>query len=358
MNILILTNSLLKGGAEKQSLFLAQILKKNHNICVIVFHKLADEDYTAFLKRNNIKFEILPKNLIKKIIRFLQILKEQKINLIFAYLPVNNIFAAVLGKMKKIPFIIGGYRGSIYKSKIKFLLQKYVHNNINYSTIVNNYEGEKLLIANGFDESKLMVIHNGIESKPNNHFRKVKSNVIRIISVGRFHESKDYLTALKAVKHLSKYIEVSYSIVGYGELQKQVEKFIVQQELSKIVKIIVNPLNLFDYYKNSDIYLSTSIYEGCSNTIMEAMSNSLPVVATNVGDNYYLVKENINGFLCKPGDWEKLANCLLHLSNSEIMRDEFGKQSFQIISNEFSLEKMEEKYNSIIDNITYQGGNV
>lgn len=48
----------------------------------------------------------------------------------------------------------------------------------------------------------------------------------------------------------------------------------------------------------ADIYLSTSLFEGTSNSIMEAMNADLPIVATNVGDNGLLVKNEINGFLC------------------------------------------------------------
>ena len=85
---------------------------------------------------------------------------------------------------------------------------------------------------------------------------------------------------------------------------------------------------------------------------MEAMTFSLPVVATNVGDNSYLIKEQANGFLCNVGDWETIAERLLLLCNSGNMCYEFGKQSFQIINNDFSLERMEEKYISLINSLT------
>jgi glycosyltransferase involved in cell wall biosynthesis len=47
------------------------------------------------------------------------------------------------------------------------------------------------------------------------------------------------------------------------------------------------------YLKESVIFLSTSLFEGVSNSIMEAMIAGLPVVATDVGDNSYFVKNDL-----------------------------------------------------------------
>jgi glycosyltransferase involved in cell wall biosynthesis len=60
------------------------------------------------------------------------------------------------------------------------------------------------------------------------------------------------------------------------------------------IKIFINPANIPDILNECDIYLSTSLFEGLSNSIMEAMVAGLPVIATDVGDNKYLVKDGFN----------------------------------------------------------------
>ena len=68
-------------------------------------------------------------------------------------------------------------------------------------------------------------------------------------------------------------------------------------DLEKEVTILINPPNIHDILKSCDIYLSTSLFEGLSNSIMEAMSTGLPVIATDVGDNRYLLRMDTTGIL-------------------------------------------------------------
>ena len=74
-----------------------------------------------------------------------------------------------------------------------------------------------------------------------------------------------------------------------------------------------NPSNLDEYLSKSDIYLSTSLFEGLSNSIMEAMAYSLPIIATDVGDNNYLVQDGYNGFVTNVKDVDEIAKKLLSL---------------------------------------------
>jgi glycosyltransferase involved in cell wall biosynthesis len=77
---------------------------------------------------------------------------------------------------------------------------------------------------------------------------------------------------------------------------------------------------------------------------MEAMVAELPVIATNVGDNQYLVKESFNGFVVPCGDVKLIACKLEYLGISEKIRNEFGKNSYRLIRDEFSEEKFLENY--------------
>src|SRR6185503_14177555 len=52
----------------------------------------------------------------------------------------------------------------------------------------------------------------------------------------------------------------------------------------------------------SDVYVNSSLFEGMSNTILEAMAASRPVVATRVGGNPELVRDGMTGYLVPPGD--------------------------------------------------------
>ena len=65
----------------------------------------------------------------------------------------------------------------------------------------------------------------------------------------------------------------------------------------------------------ADLFLTTSIYEGMSNSVMEAMSFSLPIIATNAGDMKYLIEDNYNGFICPYKEPNIISNKLVELIN-------------------------------------------
>ncbi|HRS54399.1 MAG TPA: glycosyltransferase, partial [Bacteroidales bacterium] len=117
------------------------------------------------------------------------------------------------------------------------------------------------------------------------------------------------------------------------------------------VSLIINPNNLNNYYQKADIYFSTSLYEGLSNSIIEAMEFSLPIVATNVGDNEYLIIEGQSGFLLPIKDAEGMSSKLKLLVDNPKQRVEFGHNAYRHLKNNFLEEIFKQKYINFINNL-------
>ena len=117
-----------------------------------------------------------------------------------------------------------------------------------------------------------------------------------------------------------------------------------EEGIAGITDILINPDNISQYLNKADIYLSTSLFEGTSNSIMEGMNANLSVVATNVGDNSYLVKDGANGFLAEKRDVDALAHHLETLITNKNMRQQFGKRSKEILYNYYSLNTFRDRY--------------
>jgi glycosyltransferase involved in cell wall biosynthesis len=88
----------------------------------------------------------------------------------------------------------------------------------------------------------------------------------------------------------------------------------------------------------SDIFLNTSISEGMSGAILEAMAESLPVIATRNSGNAALVDNNENGFLVLLNDQEDLIEKLLRLISDKELRDNMGAKGKEIIEKNHSAE--------------------
>ena len=357
-SIIIFCKTLLKGGAEKQALILSKLLTEN-GIDIILINWCGDKidiENIDFIKNNSIRYIGLKGNPIMKLIHFLKIIKNERISIILSYLTLANFIAGISKLFHRNLITVGGIRNEKFPF-YKFFFERLVHNYLNDATVFNNYSAKEKYKKKGFILDKIFVIHNAIHVTPLEK-NSEPNDGITIISVSRFVKIKDFRTALYAFKQLIEKKsgeKLKYCIVGYGPLENEIRLLVRHLNLNKEVEILINPLNIPDILKTCDIYLSTSLYEGLSNSIMEAMAAGLPVIATNVGDNRYLIKDAYNGFIVPCKDINLIVEKLEYLTNFENVRNEFGNNSHFLIKNEFSETKLFKSYVKLFSKISIPG---
>lgn len=144
--------------------------------------------------------------------------------------------------------------------------------------------------------------------------------------------------------------KVSY-VVGHGHLENDLKTYVRRIDINSHVEFIVNPPAVDPYYDQADIFLSTSIFEGLSHSVMEAMECSLPVVATDVGDNDKLVIEGRSGFLAPVKDTQTIADRLFALYDNHNLRLQMGLNGYQHLKENFSIEKFKNNYSCLIERL-------
>ena len=359
MRVFILSNTLKIGGAEKQSIILAKALQERYETSLIVYYGSEfDQKLKTLAADYGVNVVWLFGSHIKRLIFIYKLFREKKNStVVFSYLATTNFINAIIGKLAGVKYRIGGIRSSEL-SKSKFHLQKFLHNHLLTCSVFNNNSGKNNLCSKGFREKRAIVIHNGIDIKMIRKKRMQIKLVINIISVGRFVEKKDYFTSVGAIALLLKLIEdrknvveIKYIIVGYGPLEKTIREYISKMNMNKFIDLIINPPEISEYLAQADIYLSTSLCEGMSNSIMEAMEYSLPIVATNVGDNNFLVREGYNGFLVPVKAIKDISERLFGLIYDTSLRVEMGINSYNLIKETYSIEAFKQNYLNFTDKL-------
>jgi len=350
-HILILTNTLKTGGAEKQSILLYNALSHYYSTKLIVYYgDQKDKRMIDLLDNKSDNVIFLKGNHFNKLLFLYRFFKSNPNSICISYLATTNFINGIVGKLSGIKIRIGGIRSSRY-GFLKFYLQRHLYNHWLSGSVFNNYLAFNTLTSKGFNNKKGRVIYNSILVPEYNYFTN-PNNSITILSVGRFVEAKDYFTALQAIKILiRKGKSIKYIIVGQGHLEKELRFFINKNQLNTTVELVINPPNVEKFYSESDIYLSTSIFEGMSNSIMEAMSYGLPVVATDVGDNKILIHDKETGFLVKPKEVIEIAERLELLINNSDLRKKMSNNGYQFIKSNFSIEKFRENYINLFEEL-------
>ena len=348
-HIAIFVPSIKSGGAEKQAVFLAKCLSAYFVVHFIVYYG----EITPYEPNTKILYECkyytlhyLKGGHWTKIKQLYRILRSNKVECTFNYLTFCDVVGAIIERLAGVNQIFNGIRNSRLP-KGKFFAEWVFHNFFATATIFNCHSGRDFFKSHGFSEEKCLVIPNGFPVIQNPVKRNL-SDIPRIITVGRFVQQKDYETAIKAIS-LLKNRHFHFLIVGYGDLEKDVRKWVSQYHIEDVTTIYINPSNTQALIKSADIYLSTSLFEGTSNSIMEAMNWSLPVVATNVGDNNYLVQEGQSGFLHPIGDAGSIANSLGKLLDDSELRNRMGEKGNQILLEQYSMELFEKRYIDLIE---------
>ena len=151
-------------------------------------------------------------------------------------------------------------------------------------------------------------------------FKKFKG--LKIINIGRLTYQKDQMTLLRAFEKLIKNRQAKLLLIGNGEDQKDLQKFIDKKKMYKLVKIIPYVKNPFKYVKISDVKVLSSRYEGNPNILLETACLKKLIISSDskVGPREIL-QSGKGGFLFKVGGVNKLHYLLRNLNiNSKNIR--------------------------------------
>ena len=350
-NIAILIPTLKAGGAEKQAVLLASQLSKRFNVHVII---LAGEQNVAFsrnveiIESSNVKLHKLQGGTMAKYKALKALLKENNIDILFNYLTKPNVIGSIAGRKAGVKQIYNGIRNSRI-DWWKLILERFAHNHYATATIYNCYSGEEYFSSKGLKKDKAIVIPNCFQNIAEPITREDKE-IKHIVTVGRFVPQKDYKTIIRTIAELKELRkDFVMDIIGYGEEEQNIRGWIKEYGVEDYINIYIRPENVQDIVRAADIYLSTSLFEGTSNSIMEALNWSLPVVATNVGDNNYLVIDGVNGTLHPIGDAKGLAESIAKLIGNYKLRSEFGLAGNKNLRDNYSMEIFEKRYLKLIE---------
>jgi len=309
IRILYIITGLTPGGAE---LHLSKIINNLslNEFEIVVCSLTATDDILKNVKNTTNSVYLLDarkkSHFIKITLKVRKIIKIVNPDIIHCIMFHSNMVGriAAIG-LKKV--IISSIRTKLIHNKIgnlfDFISQPLVH----YYFVNSNALG-KFISRYGIRKRKINIIENGINF---NDFLPTKSKeAIRkevglphhpiVSTVANFKAQKDYPTIIKAINLLKNDTEFTYLIVGKGlrfeDQEHRIKQLVKHYNLSNIVFLgyredIANILSI------TDIWVNSSIFEGQSNSLLEAMAMKLPIITTDIEENREIVRHNKEAIL-------------------------------------------------------------
>jgi len=129
-----------------------------------------------------------------------------------------------------------------------------------------------------------------------------------------------------AARVLKENAQAHFVLAGDGELRPHVESRIEEHGIGKHFTLLGWQTDMPEVYRNLDIVVLTSLWEGLPCVFSEAMAGNLPIVATNVDGAREAIVDGENGFLHEPHDVEGMAKSVLKLLQDPRLRQTMGNR--------------------------------
>jgi glycosyltransferase involved in cell wall biosynthesis len=148
-----------------------------------------------------------------------------------------------------------------------------------------------------------------------------------------------FINALPAV--IREVPETRVVLIGKGRSEMEIKELVKHKGLTKYVSFIGwVPLELMPkYLRAADVYVSSSLSDGTSMSLLEAMACRMPVVVSDVPAILEWVSDGYNGFIVPRGNSEVLADRLIKILKNSSIRQLFSDRNLKIAKEKADWEK-------------------
>lgn len=366
IRILYIVTGLTAGGAELHLSKLINNLSLN-KFEPVVCSLTSTYDILQLIKDNTKSIYILnarkKRDSINIILQVRKIIKITNPDIVHCVMFHSNIIGriAAIGLKKT---IISSIRTRLVYNKIgnfidfisQALVNFYFVNSKSLQNFVSNY---------GIRKNKISIIENGIDfndfipTKTKEEIRRELnlSNLPILCTVANFKAQKDYPTIIKAISLIKNEFDFIYLVVGKG---------LRFEDQGDIIKQLVNHYNLtnvkFLGFRNdipnilsiTNIWVNSTLFEGQSNSLLEAMAMKLPIITTNIEENREIVQHNKEAILIPVRSPSILANSIKLLLNDNTLAETLAKNAFLRVKSKYNQQDKINKLKKIYDQIYRQ----
>jgi len=273
-----------------------------------------------------------------------KLIKNEQFDLIHAFFGIPCGFIAMklsyhalkssVNQEEGLPYIVS-LRGSDvpFYSKRFFWLDTFFFKRLsrkiwkNSNSVIANSKLLKELAQHTSSQQDIDVIHNGIDTQ---EFKvgTQTHGVFTILSTSRLIKRKGITHLIQAFIDFNKKNKKSRLVlVGDGDLKERLEEEVRRAGIERRVRFVgaISHDKMSEYYTQADVFVLSSLNEGMSNSLLEAMSSGLAIVTTNVGGTKELIENN--GFIVRKGKNRDIVESLQRLYRDKTLLDTMKKNS-------------------------------
>ena len=352
MKALVLTDHFKQGGAERVAALVINALSANDEIDVHVCIFENANNYNVDQKRICVHLLTDARrghfaNAFLKVFNLAKVMKDVKPDVTYSFGPIMAIYvflAKLLSGVRRMRVVDSERNDPRYEpvENWKKTIRNFCYNRADVIVCQTPMAAELLTDQYGVGTPKVIIpnpispnlpIWEGTQSK-------------EIITAARLTKQKNIPLLIDAFELLHKvFPDYHLTIYGEGELRPFLTEYIKAKNLSGCISLPGFSKNIHQVMSSAYMYVSSSDYEGISNSMLEALGIGLPCVCTDcpVGGAALHIIDGKNGLLTKVGDVEGLYIAMKRLVENPADAKKMSLES-RLINDEISLDKIANKW--------------
>jgi glycosyltransferase involved in cell wall biosynthesis/cellulose synthase/poly-beta-1,6-N-acetylglucosamine synthase-like glycosyltransferase len=219
-------------------------------------------------------------------------------------------------------------------------------------------DASAILRLEGARPERVRVIRNGVDiDRHDEPSRDRAESRMRAVAVSRLTPVKDLHTMLRAARIVADaQADFQLDIVGDGPSRPELEAFRRVLGLERHVTFHGAAEDVRGFLTTATLFVQSSVSEGISLTLLEAMAAGLPIVATQIGGTPEVVEQGNTGILVAPRDPEALAGAMLTVLNDRGLARSMGRSARRRAETSFSLSRMTNAYEALYEDALARPG--
>ncbi len=281
-------------------------------------------------------------------------LRAHRICLIHSFDFYSNILGILAARLAGVPIVIASQRDL---GDLRPPLQRWIHRMVlrmaDHVLVNSEVVAKRVKLHYAVLARRLVVVPNGVDlarfSPPPTPPRR-SSGLVTVGTLANLRPEKGLVDfAQAAVLVRERCAEGRFLVWGDGPLRSDLEMLIHRLGLAEAVALRGSTAAPEAALRELDIFVLPSLSEASSNALLEAMATGLPVVATHVGGNPTLVKDEVTGLLVPPGDPAALAKAIIRLIEEPTLAADLGARGRARAWTEFGIDQMLARIEALYD---------
>ncbi len=359
LKILYLINNLTIGGAETLLLATIKQLNPNHfDVYVCTLLKNGNLLYKDFEQHSKIySLNMRSFHDIIGLYRLVKYIKYNNFDIVHTHLCYADTYGQLASCFFTKPIYISTFHlcdlwkeGKTLKHYLRIKFENILIRRFKKIIAVSNPVRDFAIKYQKFPNDKIITILNGVvvdafrrNDIQVNYIHKelnLSSDTVLYGTIARLDQQKGHAFLIHAydkIKHEVPNLKLIF--IGDGIERQEIQALINKLNLSDNIYILGFRQDIKEILSSIDVFILPSVNEGLPISLLEAMSNSLPVIVTDVGGISTVVRNNIDGYIIPPQNINILSEKMKILYSNIDLRIKMGNNSFERIKEDFSLDK-------------------